>query len=564
MAIRHASSTTLKRGSTASRAMRSRLLFVVPLLLAAGCVGVPRADVEAQSSDGAVVGLADAYAALEAGEASANLDLLGEWRNGGAEITAYGDLIYVMRGGAVQVLNVSDPKNIVEVSEIKGAHGVLDVKLSHDGRYLFVGDDQEGSAPPLGGRGPFVGGFYVYDVEDPTDAKLVAYLPIGPRRGPHMVAYHQYPDGREVLFGANADVSIAQFDRGTGTLTQLARYSPDLVTGFNREPYVIDALYQGWAHDMFLETEPDGSVFMYVANWDAGLRIVDVTDPSKPVELGSWNDFGEGQSGNLHSVAADWIDGHRIVVGSCEVGFAVVGGVGYAQGAEPGLLYVWNATDPSAPELLGTWENPESIKAGGRPAPLFDEPVRSTHNLQFEDGAVYLAHYGLGSFVLDVSTPETWAMPSMLGYYQEKGMDTWDIIVHHGLVWTSGTEGVLGFRFPLTAPDLESRSWRPVAPPGGVPPEESLKLARRRSGRDARLHGPQLACDPCGSCRPHAPGRHLVWRIGHAVGSPRPPGQDARADPGGSQVALLHRRWRRACHGDHSCFRPRRDRNGCR
>lgn len=432
--------------------MRLLVLALAALPLLAGCI-TPASDVEQVPP-----ALDDALAALESGEASANLRLLGEWRNLGAEVAAHGDLLYVMQSGTVQILNVSDPANIVEAGALDPAHAVLDVKLSHDGRYLFVGDDQEATTSQTASTGQFVGGIYAYDVSDPTAAQLVSFVPIGPRRGPHMVAYHQYPDGREVVFGANADVSISEFDREAGTLTELARYSPDLVFGFNRSPYVVDALYQGWAHDMFVQTEPDGSVYMYVANWDAGLRIVDVTDPADPVELGGWNAFPEGHSGNLHTVSAQWIGGKRIVVGAVEVGFAVVGGIGYAQGNEPGVLYVWDATDPAAPELIGQWENPLGIKAGGRPAPAFDEPVMSTHNLQLENGTIYLAHYGLGVWVLDASTPDAWAAPKVLGYYMEEGMDTWDVIVHDGVIYSSGAEGVLALDFPLTAEGLVSRA----------------------------------------------------------------------------------------------------------
>lgn len=433
--------------------MRLLVALLAAAALLAGCV-TPASNV-----DGAAVPpvMEDALAAIADGSPAANLALLGEWRNSGAEVTAHGDLLFVMRSGMVAILNVSDPTNFVEVHVLDPEHAVLDVKISHDGKYLFVGDDQEASVPANGGTGPFLGGTYVYDVEDPTAPELVAYLPIGPRRGPHMVFYHHYPDGREIVFGANADVSIAEFDRDAGTLEELARYSPDLVFGFNRSPYVVDALYQGWAHDMFVQTEPDGSVYMYVANWDAGLRIVDVTDPAKPKELGGWNEFPEGHSGNLHTVSAQWMDDKRIVVGAVEVGFAVVGGIGYAQGAEPGVLYIWDATDPAAPELLGVWENPMGVKAGGRPAPL-DEGVMSTHNLQLENGTLYLAHYGLGVWVLDVSTPETWAAPKVLGYYMEGGMSTWDVIVHQGVMFSSGAEGVLSLAFPLTPPDLVSRA----------------------------------------------------------------------------------------------------------
>lgn len=432
------------------------LVLTVSLLAAAlaGCVEPPAAEVDPGAAGS--VGLVDAMAALDAGEPAANLALVGEWRNGnGAEIAAHGDLLYVMRAGTVQVLNVSDPANIQEVSVIRGPHGVLDVKVSHDGKYLFIGDDQEASGAPLGGNGPLTGGLYVYDVEDPKAAKLLSYQPIGMRRGPHMVNYHHYPDGTEVVFGANADVSLHTFDRATGTLTEVSRYSPDLVFGFNRSPYVFDVLYQGWAHDMFVMTEPDGRVLMHVANWDAGLRIVDVTDPAAPKEIGGWNEFPDGHSGNLHTVSAEWIDGKRIVIGAVEVGFAVVGGIGYAQGAEPGVAYVWDATDPANIQLLGVWENPMGIKAGGRP---IDDGVMSTHNLQLEDGLAWIAHYGLGLWVIDLRTPETQAAPPVVAYHMEEGQSTWDVVLHQGVAYTSGAEGILGLRSSLLSVDLTSRA----------------------------------------------------------------------------------------------------------
>lgn len=422
--------------------------ILLPLaLLTAGCLGATVDEPQPQGTEAPP--LADPLAALEAGEPAANVHLLGEWRNGGAaELAAWGDLLFVMRGGRVAILDVSDPANITEVSEIKGPHRVLDVKVSFDGKYLFVGDDQRLSGGAKGGVGPLTGGLYVYDVSDPANPAFVSYQPIGEQRGPHMVAYHRYPDGREVLFGANGDVSIHLFDRASGTLTEVGRYAPHLVFGFNRDVEVVDVLYQGWAHDMFPMTEPDGRVHLYVANWDAGLRIVDVTDPADPRELGGWNAFPQGHEGNLHTVSAAWMDGRRIVVGSVEVGFAVVGGYHYAKGTDASIMYVWDATDPADVGLLGAWENPMGEKAK---RDYVDGTVTSTHNLQLEGGRVYMAHYGLGVWILDVSTPEARSLPPVLGYYREEGMNTWDVVLHEGRIFSSGAEGVLALHF---APDL--------------------------------------------------------------------------------------------------------------
>lgn len=416
-------------------------------LLFAGCVASP-VDPAATPPLPDLVDAAEAYVK---GEPSANVHLLGEWKErNGAEADAWRDHLFVMSGNDVLVLNVTDPANLTEEARIASPVRVLDVKVSDDGKFLFVANDGYLSGGAKGGKGPFTGGIYAFDISDLAAPKLVAYQPIGERRGPHMIAYHRMPDGREVLFGANADVSIHEFDRSGPSFKEVARYQADLVTAFNRDPEVFDALYQGWAHDMFVMDEPDGRTFMYVANWDAGLRIVDVTDPAKPKEVGGWNAFPKGHEGNLHTVSAAWIEGRRIVVGSTEVGFAVVGGVHYARGTDRGVVYVWDATDEAKPELLGVWENPKGEPAG-RDQPVFGEDITSTHNLQLEDGRVYLAHYGLGVFVLDVSTPDAQAHPATLAYYHEDELNVWDVVLSHGVTYASGAGGIRALHY---APDV--------------------------------------------------------------------------------------------------------------
>lgn len=420
----------------------SRLLVLLLVSLLAGCASTPATG----PSPGPTAGpaLDDAAAAFDAGAASSNIERLGQWGGGTAEVDSWNEFLFVDTGAAVQILNMSDPSLPVEVGTIT-LPGVLDVKVSDDGAWMFVGEDAEGSIAPLGGNGPFTGGFYVVNIEDKAAPKLVSYLPVGPRRGPHMVDYHRMPDGTELVLGANADVSINRFDRATGALTELSRYQADLVTAFNRSPGVIDVLYQGWAHDMVARNEPDGRTLLDVANWDAGLRVVDITDPSNPVELGGWNDFPEGHEGNLHTVSTEWIGGRRITAGSVEVGFAVVGGTAYATGMDRGILYLWDSTDPANIELLGTWENPDGLPAGRDMVP--GETITSTHNLQIEGGRIYMAHYGLGLFVLDVSTAAAQADPPLLAFHQEPDDNVWDVVLGRGVLYSSGAAGVVALHY---------------------------------------------------------------------------------------------------------------------
>jgi hypothetical protein len=423
--------------------MRIVALFLVIAL--AGCLGgddgtendqFDERGPDSYQYDGPFV---DATAAKLAGEASANIELLGTWeQSGAAEVDIWSHYMAVMRGGDVHILDISNASAPVEVSIITETPRVLDVKWSDDGAYLFIGDDTQATTDETDDVTGRTGGFYVVNTTDLAAPRLVSYLPIGPLRGPHMVDYFRASDGREIIMGANADVSLNVFDRATETLTEVARYAPNYVTDVARTPDTLDVLYQLYAHDMFaMQDEILGDV-MYVANWDAGMRIVDINDPANPVELGAWNDFPAGDSGNIHTVSTEWIGEQRITVASAEIGFAVVGGVPYVTGTEQAVDYVLDTTDPTDIKFIGRWENPEGLTAGRSD---LGEPLYSTHNMQLEGGLVYLAHYQLGVWVYDPLTLET------LGYFSEPGWSTWDVVLRDGVMWTAGGEGVHSLHF---------------------------------------------------------------------------------------------------------------------
>jgi len=79
---------------------------------------------------------------------------------------------------------------------------------------------------------------------------------------------------------------------------------------------------------------------LYVADWDAGLRVVDVTDPSAPVEVGSHGTPGiawdVAVSGEL-ALVADHQAGLQVTT-SCEVVFM--------DGFEVGDATAWSFVEP--------------------------------------------------------------------------------------------------------------------------------------------------------------------------------------------------------------------------
>lgn len=433
-----------------------RKALVALTLLLAGCTGATDdGGADPLAGHDLDVVLADALALYNAGNATANLVRLGHFAQSGAEADPCGRLLFVDQSDVLRILDVHDPSQPTEVGNFTGPV-IEDVKVSDDCKWAFLGNDDRASGTPLDAVAPRQGtgtgdvgegGFYVIDVSDPAAPKQASVLKVGGLRGPHMVFYHNTTDGRELVFGANADISINSFDRASGTLTELARYTTPL-EDFNREPEVVDAYYQGTAHDMFVMNDPvEQTTLMYVANWDAGLRIVDLTDPATPVERGTWNDFPEGHEGNLHTVATEWIGDRRITVGTVEVGFSIVGGYHYAMGTDRSILYVWDTTDLDDVVLLGTWENPAG-EPSGRDLPVGGSEITSTHNFQLEHGRVYMAHYGFGVFVLDVSTPANQAAPALVAFHKEEGDHVWDVVLNDGIMYSSGAAGVVSMHFP--------------------------------------------------------------------------------------------------------------------
>src|SRR5688572_30398842 len=197
-----------------------KLAAVLAFLMLSGCSSGPDSTPQPDPDPESPVLLEGALAAYMAGNETSNMHRLAQvYGSGAAEIDACGDFLFIDAGSSVQILNVSNPAEPFEVGAVTGLPGILDVKVSADCNWLFVGEDAEGSIEPLGGTGPFTGGFYVVDVTDKSAPTLASRLNVGPRRGPHMVFYHQTADGDELVFGANADVSINRFDRATGTLT---------------------------------------------------------------------------------------------------------------------------------------------------------------------------------------------------------------------------------------------------------------------------------------------------------------------------------------------------------
>ncbi|WP_306057658.1 LVIVD repeat-containing protein [Natronococcus wangiae] len=267
----------------------------------------------------------------------------------------------------------------------------MDVKLSDDGRYAFIskqpftalfdeseldldGDDADGG-------GADAAALEVVDISDPGNPEFVAQTSLSVwTLGPHNAWYHQI-GGREYVFtthgedGVTGGINVFEFDRVSGTLDHVNwwNYSAELA-----EPETETDADGGeaYAHDVVVQDDPRfGTPVAYLANWNAGTRLLDVSDPTDIEELGVFE-----QDRAHHAVPAPTLlDGKRVFVAGHENPSSHEDGYVRNEG-ESGHYYLVDA-DP-IDDVLGD-ERGDPVYLGAS-STLRDDGVEPTTRTAFE------------------------------------------------------------------------------------------------------------------------------------------------------------------------------------
>ena len=242
----------------------------------------------------------------------------------------------------VAVIDTSDPTNPV-LTEVLSTHITSDADTSDSadldlvGRYLAV------SHQPWSSDAAFTG-ISVYDTQpDP-------YHPILLRRitsaGVHTVQLDpEVESGRPYAYlNSEFDLKVTIVNILTGEI--LSQYaSPE---GLGCLPSEDDCQQFTFAHEGFIQRHPDsGRVLDYVSYWDSGLRLVDVTDPRQPVEVGAF-DYNPTQGTCCAHYAAATPSGDWVYLED-EIGIGGTGGVRILDTS------ACDGTSYCTPVQTGTW-----------------------------------------------------------------------------------------------------------------------------------------------------------------------------------------------------------------
>lgn len=221
----------------------------------------------------------------------------------------------------------------------------------------------------------------------------------------------------------------------------------------------------------------------YIADTDAGLLILDISNPASPVALGSVDTPGYARAlwlAGSYAYIADDASGLQVVDVSDPMAPALVGSLGTATpvfdvfvsegaaylAADTGGLVIADVTDPAVPVALGAFDTPElarSVVVEGELAYLADylggllifdvsDPASplligswddaSVRDVKLAGGLLYAAS-GIGLAVFDVSSPGS---PQLLG--SNDAAVGWDITIAGGRAYMRGAHSVFDISDP--------------------------------------------------------------------------------------------------------------------
>jgi len=352
----------------------------------------------------ALLGVAGTDVALAAGNPMKPVGALAPWEDGqfsnvAADATRAVAYLGSFDDQGVAVISTADPSRPVPTDRLSTA--ITSSALTSDsadldlvGRYLAV------SHQPWSGESAF-GGVSIYDTAvDPRHPTLLRRIAIG--GGVHTVQLDpEVESGRPYAYANSED------DFKTTIVNVLTGAIVGSYVSPEPQGCADPACSQfNFAHEGWVQRHPDsGRMLDYISYWDSGLRIVDVTDPARPAEVGSW-DYPNADAQCCAHYAAATPSGDWIYLED-EIGVGDTGGVHVLDAS------ACNGASYCTPRQVGFWHIPgHPVQAGayhGRGGPNEHGVIQrfytwDAHNLDVRgENTLLVANYTAGIRLIDTS-----------------------------------------------------------------------------------------------------------------------------------------------------------------
>lgn len=320
---------------------------------------------------------------------------------------------YLCRTGPDQglvIFDVSELERPRQVGYLKLEAGFEpDVEVSDDGAWAFWETQRFPTSAEVPSLDPGVNlqrGVHIVDIRDKSAPKWAGFSPTPPD-GPHSITYASI-EGRHILFQSVYAFAYAYADQEVPGAQRLVISELDtslpVATLRTLAEYVEPGATGGpglFPHDVSIFVHPvTGRTYAYIAYWDVGVVILDVSDPARPARVGVVTDFGPATYRAMHMARQfpHTIAGRVVLVAEPEIGGE----------ADSGYVTFHDVTDPAAPTYLSAWILPGNLtSAGGSLGP---------HYFDVADGRVALASYHAGFWVIDVHDEANLLRPRSVAY----------------------------------------------------------------------------------------------------------------------------------------------------
>jgi hypothetical protein len=326
----------------------------------------------------------------------------------------------------VRIVDVSDPKKPQILSRFARIAGTTseDVWVGEVSTPSFEGDvavvgiqlcdtSFEGMAKPI------FRGLAVFDVTNPLRPTLLSRLSSGGvTHGVHELSAVQRADGR-VLVLESTPRTYEMNDGAKGDVRIVDITDPRRPVELADWHVRRDAparerasVQRGRPVDELLVHSAwpfDGGRKMFVSHWDAGVVYLNIARPSRPRYL-SRTPYRVGAEGNAHS---GWFsEDETLFIQNDEVYRPSDTFPRPSRQKQWGYQRLFDVTDPRRPRVLSTFATENTV--GGVDGRIPEDGYYSVHNNVIVDGVQYASWYSDGVRIVDLSTPTS---PQEVGFF---------------------------------------------------------------------------------------------------------------------------------------------------
>jgi hypothetical protein len=376
------------------------------------------------------------------------------------ETVVYGDYAYVATGSGMAVVdwhNPGDPRLVAEI----------DLRNEFTDPALAIKDvTVDGSVAALANDTENPGGIVLYDVTEPTNPEFRAvYEPESPAN-----IHNCYVDGTYAYLTLGEPTSIdtdgddkpelvrLSGDAGTEIVDISEPGSPEHAATWRLKDHLPNYANAGINpnHDIYVQ---DGRC--YNAFWDAGVVILEVSEPSDPQFLTQC-----GAAPNGDTEIRPWeVEDESFNAYSAEVvpekrHLSAPGNAHYVQPSPDGtLLFVGAETFRGAPGGIDIWDisRLDATERIGRIEPPDVDAFRTSHNFDVTADRLYASWYEGGVRVYDTTDPRK---PTEIARFDPEGYSFWTAIGRRGFI-IGGLHGDASNDGGITVLRADRRAKRP-------------------------------------------------------------------------------------------------------